>query len=121
MSLPARQFLRQLLESKEGQERVKAIWEEITQKRTQQVYVTHEYHRKDGSVDYRKQPVDVEVYAIKDIVSFASFAASYGVGKPPEEKRVDVNITARRLEDATDDELRAIAEGRVVAELPPRS
>lgn len=118
MTLPARQFLRELLESEDGQRRIKKLWEAATdeQVREKSDWVTCREckHRTQHTFTYK-------AHSIKDAASILSLAATYGVGKPPEEKRVDVNITARRLEDATDDELRAIYEGHVRAELPAGS
>lgn len=110
MSL-SRKFLRELLESEEGQKRIKDIWDEVT----------HVGMEKAGwgtctNCNHRVE-LQVEAYKMREIISFLQFAAAYGVGKPPEEKRVDINVTARRLQDATDDELDAIIEGRVSAEL----
>lgn len=117
MSLPNRKFLRDLLESEEGQKRIQDIWDEVTTKR----------HERITSIDcprcqgMRKVDVTAEKYNLKDVISFLGFAAAYGIGKPPEEKIHHVNVTARRLEEATDEELDAIIEGRVARELPAGS
>lgn len=120
MSL-SRKFLRELLESEEGQKRISDIWDEVTTKRTQSVWVEDREVKfdRDGtkSVKIRKQPRDVEVYALKDVLTFLNVALSFGVGKPPEDKNVNINVTARRLQDASDDELTAIVEGRVLEEV----
>jgi hypothetical protein len=119
-----RKRLRELLEN--DFEAFEAIWKEVTTKRFQKIYVDeHQIKMNEKGTRVierrtRKVPYDVEVYPLKDAITFARLLADFGVGKPPEEKTVNVNVTARRIEDATDDELTAIAEGRA-GELPPGS
>lgn len=111
MSL-ARTKLRELLENDFAA--IERIWKDVTKKRkkTKSHWATcsHCNHRVEVTVEQ-------ESYALKDIVAFANFAASYGIGKPPEEKKVDINITAKRLEELSDEELDAVIEG-TARELP---
>lgn len=114
MSLPARQFLRELLESEEGQQRIEAIWRDVTEKRTVKKTLWGTCRECKHRVELTQE---FEVYSLKDAIAFLSFAASYGVGKPPEEKKVEINVTAKRIEELSDDELDAVIEG-TARELP---
>ena len=129
MSL-SRTFLRGLLESEEGQRRLTEIWDEVTTKRTQTVTVSEKtiVYGPDSPQEratlakrglkhetIRKVPVEVEVYPLRDLDRLLGLALSFGVGKPPEEKKIEVNIN-QRIEEMTDAELAAVAEYR---ELPP--
>lgn len=115
MSVPAREQLRRLIE--DDFDAVERIWKEATKKRrtTKTHWATCKECKHRVGVE-----VEQESYALKDITAFLNFAAGYGIGKPPEEKTVSVNITARRLEQLSDQELDAIIEG-TARELPAGS
>lgn len=125
----SRKFLRGLLESEEGQRRLQEIWDEVTTKRVQTITVAEKTIvygpdtpqeraklAKKGlrNETIRKVPVEVEVYPLRDLDRLLGLALSFGVGKPPEEKKVEININ-QRIEEMTDAELASVAEYR---ELP---
>jgi hypothetical protein len=106
LSLPPRKFLKGLLESEEGQQRIKTIWDEATTPGRKKMGWFSCHHCK------KRNEVEVEAYSMREVTSLMSLFATFGVGKPPEEKKVDIQVTARRIQDATDEELFAIVEGR---------
>lgn len=115
-----RDQLKTLLESDEAREALQNIFNEVTSKRSVTIRDSSMICprcKAEHDLDWKIFPA-YEAYALKDVIAFLSLALAYGVGKPPEEKNVNVHVTARRIEDATDEELEAIIEGRAVA-LPP--
>ena len=115
----ARKKLRELLEA-DNFAAIQAMWDDVTTKRKETVYV----HVTERQVELRsngetgkvvkermvRTPVEVERYPVRDAISFMQLAAAYGVGKPPEEKQVNVNVTGQ-IQHMTDQELEAIIEG----------
>jgi hypothetical protein len=108
------EFLSGLLDSPEGRKRIGDIWDELTQKRLQRVgQVECPRCKEMKNVD-----VELEVYKLKDVIAFLGWAATFGIGKPPDERNVNVNITARRLEEMSDEQLDAIIDARELAPVP---
>lgn len=92
---------------------IQAIWEEVSQKRKQTIWVESYEAKVDekGKVisrRTRKVPVEAELYSIKDAIAFMGLAASFGVGKPPEEKTLNINVN-QQIEQMTDAELAELA------------
>ena len=112
-----RSELRQLLEA-DNLAAIKAIWDDLTTMRKETVYVlVDEYQvevRADGStkrVVKKRQvrtPVVVERYDIKSVISFMGLAAVFGVGKPPEEKTITVNVN-QQITEMSDADLAELA------------
>ena len=102
------EFLRNLLESDEGQAAFRAVFEDVHTKRLERV----------TSIDcprcgrMRKVDVEVERYPLKDFIAFWSFAANYGIGKPPEDSQKVRIPRSMQLEQMTNEELEAIIDGR---------
>ena len=122
-----RNRLRALLED-DNFSALEAIWEDVKTKRKETVRVPVIERQVTGEGRGKRvvaermvnQYVEIERYPIKDAITFITLVANFGVGKPPEEKTVNVNVTAKRLADATDAELDAIIEG-TARELPTGS
>jgi hypothetical protein len=109
------EFLSSLLDSPEGRERIQDIWEEITTKRSQRV----DSINCPRCGEEKKVDVVVEVYSIKDAMEFLKWAATFGIGKPPEkhEHRMTHDYS-HDLAGLSIEELRAIAAGTEYQELP---
>lgn len=98
-------FLTELLDSEDGRKAIGEIWTELRTKRRNEV-LWHKC-RKCKDVSY----LDVELYKLKDVMSFLSWAAAYGVGKPPEKKEIQVEVGTRKLGELSDDELDTLIAG----------
>jgi hypothetical protein len=106
------EFLRNLLESDEGQAAFRAVFEDVHTKRLERV--TSIDCPRCGKM--RKVDVEVERYPLKDFIAFWSFAANYGIGKPPEDsKRVRIS-PSKQIEQLSNEELAAIIEGQATVD-----
>lgn len=102
-------FLAELLDSEEGRERIRSIWEDITTQRQKRVTSIDCPRCKE----WKKVDIVVDKYDLKEINSFLKFAAEYGPGKPVQriEQTTNVRLGLPAFQNASIEELRMIAEG----------
>ena len=104
-------FFADLLESEDAQNRLKAMFEDVTTSREVTVYVECDLCKSLSRNPYRKARQVIQKYDIKQASTFLRLMADFGPGKPVEKKEVEVNSTVRveDLSGLTDDELSALS------------
>ena len=111
MSRATQDFLADLIGSDEGRERIRAIWEDITSQKQKRVTSIDCPRCKE----MKKVDILVDKYDLKEINAFLRFCADFGLEKPAQRthETKDVRVlTLHAFENASIEELKAIAEGR---------
>lgn len=113
-ALPPRQFLTELISSEEGQERIKAIWDDVSTMGKRQIDVVYCPRCKE----MKRLGIEANAYDLKAVTSFLNWVSSFGVGRPADDSKksaaaadLEQQLDAgRQIDDLTNDELELLIE-----------